>query len=140
MIKTIPIYNSFLPVKGFTCMTILLLVFIRKEYKDYYQNHAIVQNHENIHAYQQIELFLLSVLIYLVVLWFGIDPWWGLFSFLVPFAVYVLCWIVEILLPPYNSAYKDICFENEAYKNQSDLRYLNRRGLFTFKFLKYIKN
>ncbi len=41
----------------------------------------------------------------------------------VPLLLYVLVWIVEILLPPYDQAYYDTCFEREAKINRGNPDY-----------------
>lgn len=53
-----------------------------------------------------------------------------------PILLYVLAWFVELVLPPYNSAYKDSPFEREAYLNQNNPEYLANRPLFAV--VKYI--
>ncbi len=85
---------------------------------------------ETIHSNQQTFLFLLGLLACAVVsLVLGvagaITPWWvWTFPVTLPFALYVLAWIVEILLPPYNRAYLDTCFEREAKINRDSHDYV----------------
>ncbi len=68
-----------------------------------------LKNHEMIHFKQQVEcLFLFWYLIYL-------------FNYL----------ILRLKYKHYE-AYKKICFENEAYKNESDLQYLSKRKLYAW--------
>lgn len=65
--------------------------------------------------------------------------WWALLATpIFPLLAYVISWIIEIILPPYNRAYKDICFEDEARTLESDKDF--RKKLFPFSFLKYIPN
>ena len=65
--------------------------------------------------------------------------WWALLATpIFPLLAYVISWIIEIILPPYNRAYKDICFEGEARTLESDKDF--RKKLFPFSFLKYIPN
>lgn len=47
---------------------------------------------------------------------------------------------VEIIRPPYNYAYKDICFEKEAKQNQMNLDYLVTRKSFSCFGKKYWTN
>ena len=55
----------------------------------------------------------------------AVTPWWvWTLPAAVPFALYVLVWIVEILLPPYNRAYLDTCFEREAKINRDNHDYV----------------
>jgi hypothetical protein len=65
-------------------------------------------NHERIHLTQQKELLIIPF-----------------------FLLYLLEWIVRL---PFDNPYKNISFERESYRNQSNLNYLNIRT----SFLKYI--
>lgn len=137
----IKIYNNFIPLRGFIALLTLFVLWIRKEYKDDKRLDAQFINHERIHSYQQIELLCLGLLLATVgVWWLDASLWWLLAGILFPYVIYVLCWLIEIALPPYNRAYGNICFEAEAQYNEADLDYLKRRKLFTFRFLKYISN
>ena len=73
-----------------------------------------VINHEKIHLHQQVELLIVFFYI-----WYGLE--------------YLLR-----LLKYKNSdtAYRNICFEREAYLNESDNSYTKSRGFLTF--LKYM--
>lgn len=137
--KIFKIYNSLIPFRGYVAMTILFWVFIRKEYKDRISETTI--NHETIHAYQQTEIWTASAIITLLSIFlFGLSWWWLLLCPAIPIALYLLSWIIEIILPPYDMAYKNICYETEAYYNENDMEYLKKRKWFTFKFFKYISN
>lgn len=135
------IYNNILPFRGFIALLTIFILWIRKEYKGDKRLDAQFLNHEKIHSYQQIEIWVASIIVTsFVCLLTGLSFWWMLATPAVPLLVYVLCWIIEIVMPPYNSAYKNICFETEAIYNEGNPDYLKSRGLFTFKFLKYIPN
>lgn len=136
------IYNSVIPFKGFIAMMTIFILWIRKEYKGSRQLGYEFFNHEKIHSYQQIEIWVSSIIIMVsVCLFTNLSWWWLLFTPVIPFIIYGLCWIIEIILPPYNMAYKNICFETEAVYNEWDSDYLGKkRKLFTFAFLKYISN
>lgn len=135
------IYNNIIPFRGFVAMLTIFILWIRKEYKGDKRLDAHFFNHEKIHSYQQIEIWVASiVVIFLVCLLTELSFWCLVATPAIPLLIYILCWFVEIALPPYNSAYRNICFESEAIYNESDLDYLKNRGLFTFKFLKYIRN
>lgn len=143
--KILPIcvYNRVIPIVGFIAMNILCFLFIRKEYKG--NKVKLTEEffiHEGIHSIQQLELLLSSLIIMTInILVFDISWWWLLSSIFIPFIIYSICWIIEIILPPYNSAYKNICFESEAIYNECDLEYIGKkRKLFDFSFLKYISN
>ena len=133
----IKVYCKFLPFKGYLCMTLLWWLIIRTEYKD--KITSTVERHESIHSYQQVVLFLFSLIVSIILSLTTNYSWWCLLATpLFPFVMYVVSWIIEILLPPYNRAYKDICFEGEARALESDKDF--RKKLFPFSFLKYIPN
>lgn len=75
---------------------------------------TIFLNHERIHLGQQAEL-----LIVFFYLWYGLE-------FLIRWIKYRNKYL----------AYKNICFEREAYTNESNLHYLEKRRFWSFlKFL-----
>jgi hypothetical protein len=118
-------------------MTILWWLIIRTEYKD--KITETVERHETVHSYQQITLFITSFLVSIILsLTTNVSWWWLLGTAIFPLLAYVVSWIIEIILPPYNRAYKDICFEGEARSLESDPDY--KKKLFPFSFLKYIPN
>lgn len=135
------IYNTFMPVPGYMAMLTLFVLWIRKEYKGDKRLDAQFFNHERIHSYQQIEIWGIAIVIMVLFCAFTSFSWWWLLTTpVIPLVIYVVCWLIEIALPPYDQAYRNICFESEAIYNEADPDYLKRRGLFTFRFLKYISN
>lgn len=133
----IKVYCKFLPFKGYLCMTILWWLIIRTEYKD--KITEIVERHETVHSYQQITLFIVGLLVSIILSLTTNYSWWGLLiTPAIPLLAYIVSWIIEIILPLYNRAYKDICFEGEARSLESDKDF--RKKLFPFSFLKYISN
>ena len=131
------VYCKFLPFKGYLCMTLLWWLIIRTEYKD--KITSTVERHESIHSYQQVILFLFSLIVSIILSLTTNYSWWCLLlTPIIPLIAYVISWIIEIILPPYNRAYKDICFEGEARSLESDKDF--RKKLFPFSFLKYIPN
>jgi len=71
-------------------------------------------NHERIHLRQQLELLILPFYV-----WYGIE-------FLIKWFQY----------KDKNTAYRNISFEREAYKNEKELSYLKSRSFW--KFFKFI--
>lgn len=131
------VYCKFLPFKGYLCMTLLWWLIIRTEYKD--KITSTVERHESIHSYQQVVLFLFSFIVSIILSLTTNYFWWCLLlTPIIPLIAYVISWIIEIILPPYDRAYKDICFEGEARSLESDKDF--RKKLFPFSFLKYIPN
>jgi hypothetical protein len=86
--------------------------------------------HERIHSNQQTFLFLLGLLAcaatsFILGVFDVVTPWWvWTFPVTVPFILYVLLWLVEVILPPYDRAYRDSIFEREAYLNQESHDYV----------------
>lgn len=133
----IKIYCKFIPLKGYLCMTILWWLIIRTEYKD--RITEIVEQHETVHSYQQVVLFIFGLIVSIILSLTTNYSWWCLLlTPIIPLIAYIISWIIEIILPPYNRAYKDICFEGEARSLESDKDF--RKKLFPFSFLKYIPN
>ena len=86
-------------------------VFVRKEIKSRYGE--VTDNHERIHGEQQKELLVLPFL-----LWYGVE------------------WLVGLIrYRNASKAYRNISFEQEAYINQYDLKYL--KGRRRFSWIKY---
>lgn len=131
------VYCKFLPFKGYLCMTLLWWLVIRTEYKD--KITPTVERHESCHSYQQVVLFIFSLIVSIILSLTTNYSWWCLLlTPIIPLIAYVISWIIEIILPLYNRAYKDICFEGEARALESDPDY--KKKLFPFSFLKYIPN
>lgn len=106
--------NNIIPFKGFTAITLWPFVFVHKDRKQDYTH--TVENHEAIHGEQQKEMLIVFFL-----LWYGIE------------------WFVKLCYYRNRmTAYKNISFEREAYKNQNDLAYLDIRKHYAW--TKYIIN
>lgn len=102
------VQNKFIPPKGFIAITLFGIVFARKELN------KRTKNHEAIHIRQGNEM--LWILFYLC---YGIE------------------WIVRLIqFRDKKLAYYNISFEREAYINQLDDEYLNKRKLFSW--IKYL--
>lgn len=95
------IYNNFLPFKGFLAMNLFGFLFARKgSYID-----AVTINHERIHTAQMKELLYIPFYI-----------------------IYGVEWLVRLFQKGNShSAYRAISFEQEAYNNEKDMRYLEKR-------------
>lgn len=92
------IRNPFLPPKNFAAINILGMLFCRK---NTLITPDIVQ-HEQIHTRQMVEL-----------LFVGFYVW------------YLVEWIVRLTMK--GNAYRNICFEREAYDHADESNYLARR-------------
>ena len=103
----IVLVNRFLLRNKFSGITLWPFIILKRgELKE----DLIVMNHERIHLRQQAEL--LVVFFYL---WYG-------FEFIFRFVQYKNRF----------KAYRNISFEREAYRNEKDLQYLNRRPVWRF--------
>lgn len=119
------IKNKYLPFGTFNAMNILGFLFVKEGTK---LTKRLVR-HEATHTVQQYEILALSAIVALI-LSNIYASWWYLLAVLVmPIAIYVLAWLIELVLPPYNSAYKDSPFEREAYLNQDNPDYLATRTI-----------
>ena len=101
----IVIRNRILPPKGFVAINLFGIIFVRK-------NANISEKtlrHEAIHSAQIKELLVIGF--YALYLWF---------------------WIVNLFRHRFKNhiAYRNICFEIEAYSNADDIDYLKKRKRF----------
>lgn len=126
------ILNKYIPFGTFAAINFFGLVFVKRLLS------TEEQNHEAIHTRQQIEWLVLYAAILLVLIPACGLSWWWLCS--VPFCYHVILyctlWALEWLLPPYDTAYRDIALERECYDNQYNQAYLNRRKWFAW--VKYL--
>ena len=115
-----------------TCTTIALgpLVFCKKSEDAVLQS---VKNHETTHAIQWTEVTILSgFVIFLLQVGLGFSGWWYLLVPVVYYIWYVLEWLVKFaILQDWNSAYRSVCFELEAYDSQHDNNYIENRDIIT---------
>lgn len=104
----IVVKNNIIPVKPYDAMTLWPFIFVRK----YTKVTEVLLNHERIHGRQQLELLIIPFL-----LW------------------YVVEWIARLIFGKGN-AYRNICFECEAYENENNMEYIEHRSLWAF--LRYL--
>lgn len=126
------IKNNIIPFKGFAAMNILGLLFVRKNVR----LTPRLLRHEKIHSVQQYEIMMVSAILALIAstMWQG---WWYLLIVVaMPLLMYILAWLIALVLPPYDSAYKDSPFEREAKANENNPDYLLTRKFMYF--LRYI--
>jgi len=105
------IVSKYLVPNGYTGFAFFPFVFLKQKHL---RNDICLLNHEKIHLRQQLELLILPFYVVYMV------------EFLVRLYQYKI----------WHLAYRNISFEREAYKNESDLDYLNQRPFWSF--LKYI--
>lgn len=135
--KLIRIDNHYLPLRGFRCLTVLVLLFVRDDLRTPVDEQEL--RHEGIHAAQQREVLALGLLLALLAIPLCGLAWaWLAAVPCVPFLLYGLAWVAELLLPPRGLAYRNICFETEAIYNEADPEYLRHRKPFAW--MRYISN
>ena len=127
------IRNKLIPVKGFSMLNILGVVFVREGA----EITPTRLRHEAIHTAQQYEIMTLSALVALVLCNVWASWWYLLIVVVMPIASYVLAWLIALALPPYDIAYHDTPFERAAYANEFNPDYLITRHPFVW--VKYIK-
>ncbi len=106
------IRSTFLPFKGFTAINLFGIIVVRKECLPLSRRTI---NHETIHSHQIKELFFVGFYVWYLTEWF----------------------LRLIYCRSFKKAYKTICFEKEAFSNDTDLKYLDSRK--SFAFLRYLK-
>ena len=106
------IVAKYLIPKGYSGLTVFPFVFVKHSID---KANSFFVNHEKIHLRQQLELLILPFFI-----WYGLEYVFRFFQYKNTYL-----------------AYKNICFEREAYDNESNLNYLKNRKFF--KFIDYLK-
>lgn len=101
------IQSKYLVPKGFSALTIFPFVFFK--WKEYKLDGNLI-NHENIHLRQQLELLIIPFFI-----WYGIE-------FIIHY----------VRFKDRNLAYRNISFEKECYRHESDLNYIKSRKIWGF--------
>lgn len=113
------------------CKIITLFGFINAKKNSMCQKDV---NHEVTHVDQWAELTIAGYAVVTPFVLFGIT-WLLLLPPFIFYIWYVLEWLVRLTS---SNAYKNICFEQEAYANEDDNCYNENRDYFAF--LKYLKS
>lgn len=102
---------KYLIPKGYRGLAVFPFVFLKYPVD---KNNAVFINHERIHLRQQLELLIVPFFI-----WYFLEYLVRLFQY-----------------QNFDLAYRNICFEREAYANERNLDFLKQRSFFWFfKFL-----
>ena len=105
------VQNNIVPFKGYIAMFFFGILFVRGDKESLSEKTLI---HEGIHSKQCWELL-------------------GIFFYI----WYLIEWLIKcVMYGNSNKAYRNICFEKEAYENEGDESYLENRRLFNF--IKYL--
>lgn len=107
------IYNNLIPFKGYSAINLCGILFVRNDCKD--QVDAEMINHESIHSKQIFEMLVIFFYIWYIVEWFI-----KLFKY------------GDSDEDGRGDAYHNISFEREAYDNEKDLEYLNKRNPYSW--------
>lgn len=148
------IHNNIIPFGDFGSMNILGLLFTKRPID---QITPRIKRHEGTHTYQQYELLMVAALVSLILCNIFASWWYLLGVLVIPFALYSTAFLIEAFIPPYHNAkecfegktlwgkvkaiptwlgkvwvdaYRDNCFEREAYMNEDDPEYNSTRPLF----------
>lgn len=126
----IKVLNDVFPFKGFLAMTVWPLLFVKRKYEARFG--PVENRHESIHGEQQKELLCVGIAIAVALVALGCG-WWSLLVLPLFFWWYVVEWLVK--WPIYGdsfTAYKNICFEREAFANEGNMTYLSHRRPFAW--------
>lgn len=125
------IRNKLIPFPGYKAMAILPFIFTRvKVLRDN------VISHERIHLRQQLEMLIVGIIISGILALTGCS-WWSLLAVPLFFWWYIVEYLIRFAVYRNNNkAYRNVAFEREAYTNEEDIMYLERRRLFAW--MKYI--
>lgn len=128
------IYSKWLPLgRESNAMTVWPFIVVRKDRQEWFTPN--VNRHEEIHMKQQEEMIPVALVTGLVLLAVGCG-WWSLLALPLYFYVYGGLFMAGLVKHrSWNGAYLGNPMEVEAYANQRDETYLNKRKLF--EWIKY---
>ena len=107
------IYNNLIPFKGYSAINLCGILFVRNDCKDQIDDQMI--NHESIHSKQIFEMLVIFFYVWYIIEWFI-----KLFKY------------GDSDEDGRGDAYHNISFEREAYDNEKDLEYLNKRKPYSW--------
>lgn len=130
----IVIKNKFIPFKGYETINLFGILFTKDDSID-----PIEYNHESIHSVQMLECGVLAAFVIgIVCLLFNFSFIWMLLAIPMYYIQYGLEYIViRLFYKKQGDAYHDVSFEEEAYNNENDLRYISNR--IPFAWINYVK-
>lgn len=131
------IYNNIIPFGRFVALTVLVWLFIKRGTKLTEK----LYNHEKIHMRQQLEIVAACLVINAGLIALANSSWWWMAASIpAPFIIYGISVGIEVLLPPYDRAYGNSCFETEAIYNEHRKSYARRWWRHLFAWIRYIPN
>lgn len=120
--------NSFIPFWGFIAIALWPFIFVRRQMWTRFTNDVL--RHKRIHGRQQVELLLVGAVVaaFLAVSGCG---WWSLLALPLFLWLYGMEWLLGLFcFGNCHAAYRNISFEREAYDNELDADYLDKRCSF----------
>jgi len=123
------VYNNIIPFEGFCAITIWPFIFVRKGV----ELNEVDINHEEIHGCQQSEVTVLSALVVSTCFLFGATAWLFVCVPFLYYFMYITEWVINLVLYGRDkTAYRKISFEREAFANETDMNYLEKRRAFAW--------
>lgn len=124
------------PPSGYKAMALWPFIFVRKGMAWAFDEKT--ERHETIHCEQQKDMLFLGFVITLILFVIGCG-WWSLLALPIFLYWYGIEWLIRLIIyRNATTAYKNLCFEREAYANQDNIIYLEDRQPFAH--FKYLKN
>ena len=116
------IYNKFIPFPGFFAVNLFGIMFVREEFKNR-KISKTTYNHESIHSEQMLDfvggnnkLLILGGIIFYI--------------------LYFIEWLIKLIISGFTlgkvRAYRSISFEQEAFANEKNFKYLPNRKRFNW--------
>lgn len=130
MMKPKIVYSRYILAKGYISILILFWMVVREEYRNSLPWFAEI--HEGIHLQQMMEMLLLGGGIFVLLLIVGCG-WWSVTAVFLFYLWYVSEFTVKLMITfSWRKAYMSISLEQEAYRNQLEKSYLERRPAFAW--------
>lgn len=127
-------------MSGFLCASFFQCIWVAKDkYERLVKNHKTMM-HEWTHLKQELDMMVLYAALITILAATGVCSWWWMcgivFSYLVQYGI---SWFLQVLLPPYDKAYKDIPMEKEARYSSAHPDYIYSRWPFMWIIFLFIR-
>ena len=120
--------NTVIPFRGFIAITLWPFIFVRRQTWTRFTNDVL--RHKRIHGRQQVEMMLVGAVIANILAVSGCG-WWSLLALPLFLWLYGLEWLLGLFcFRNRKEAFRVISFEREAYDNELDADYLDKRQPF----------
>lgn len=126
--------NNVIPFRGFIAITLWPFIFVRRQTCARFTNDVL--RHKRIHGRQQVEMLIVGTIVADVLAVSGCG-WWSFLALPLFLWLYGLEWLLGMFcFGNSHAAYRAISFEREAYDNELDPDYLDKRRPFVW--LRYL--